>query len=147
MPPTRQKRPDLTRDQRLQARTLRDIGWTYNQIASHLNCSERQVQTACTSEQTTPKKRDGRPSLLSDEQRQELIIFVCNSRTNRLMSYIHLANGPFAHWGVSEHTIRSSLRKEGFKRYVARSKPPLSEKNKTARLEWAQAHINWTREQ
>jgi transposase len=147
MPPNRQKQPDLTRDQRLQVRTLRDIGWTYSRIASHLNCTERQIQTACTSEQTTPKKRDGRPTLLSNEQREELVVFVCNSRTNRLMSYLHLATGPFASWRVGEYAIRSALRKEGFKRYVARAKPPLSERNKAIRLEWAQEHVSWTREQ
>src|SRR6266576_5631946 len=63
------------------------------------------------------------------------------------MTYVHLANDPFAHWQIGEYTIRNALRKEGFKRYVARAKPPLSERNKALRLQWAQEHLTWTKEQ
>lgn len=147
MPPIRQKQPDLSRDERLQVRTLRDIGWTYEHIANHLKITQRQVQNTCQAEQTTPKKRKGRDPSLSEEQIEELITFIRYSRTNRLMSYLHLATGPFASWEVGEYAIRNALRKYGFKRYVARAKPPLSEGNKAMRLEWALAHVNWTQEQ
>ena len=73
-----------------------------------------QVRTACTADHPTPKKRKGRNSTLTEGQAQELIIFVCSSRTNRLMSYIQLSKGPFVHWQVGEYTIRNTLRRHGF---------------------------------
>jgi hypothetical protein len=138
----------LSRDQRLQIQTLRSIGWTYQQISDHYRwCTPRQVQLASSINHPTPKKRNGRPSTLSRDQVQELVVFVCSTRTNRLLSYQQLAIGPFSHWGVSEYAIRNALRKEGFKRYVARAKPPLSDKNKADRLQWALQHVSWSREQ
>lgn len=67
-PTRRQKRPDLIRDQRMQALTLNLAGWTYIQIADHLKITRNQVQTACKAGHPTPKKRDGRPLVLSEEQ-------------------------------------------------------------------------------
>lgn len=146
-PQRRSKRPDLSRDDRLRVQTLRSIGWTYEAIATELNYSQRQVQNACSSDHPTPVKRKGLNPVLSEAQIDELVEFVIHSRTKRLMSYIHLANGPFSHWEVGEYAIRSALRKRGFKRWVARAKPPLSDKSKADRLEWAQSHLFWTLDQ
>ena len=38
---------DLKRDQRIQILLLREIGWSYDQIASQLQVIRRQVQYAC----------------------------------------------------------------------------------------------------
>ena len=58
----------------LQCRTLRDIGWAYQAIAQHLKVMERQVQHVCTSrDHNTPKKRSGRPVIITPEQTQMLI--------------------------------------------------------------------------
>ena len=35
---------------------------------------------------------------------------------------------------VSENTIRRALQKEGYRRRIARKKPPISEKNRQIRL-------------
>jgi DDE superfamily endonuclease/transposase len=150
MPPSTPKRGksnDLSRDKRVQAKTLRSIGWKYDQIASELGITQRQVQTACQSDHSTPKRRTGRKSVLTEAQVDELTTYVRYSRTTRLMSYLQLANGPFAHWQVGEYTIKHALLKRGFKRYIARQKPPLSEVNKAKRLQWAQEHVNWTQDQ
>ena len=63
------------------------------------------------------------------------------------MSFQQLADGPFKHWSVGEKAIQGAFLRRGFRRYVALSKPPLSERNQARRLEWAQEHVNWTREQ
>jgi transposase len=130
MPPSTPPRRHLTRDQRIQIQTLRGIGFTYEAIASHLHVSYQQVQRACQSEQVTPKKRTGRPPRLTQEQVDELITYIQQSRETRRMSYHRLANEVFAHWGVGEYSIRSSLRRAGYRRYIALAKPRLSETNR-----------------
>lgn len=55
--PPLKKRPMLTRDQRLQASTLRDVGWSYEKIASQLKITIRQVQYACTVAKLEPRKK------------------------------------------------------------------------------------------
>jgi hypothetical protein len=47
-------------------------------------------------------------------------------------------------WNVSEAQIRRALQKEGYARRIARLKPPISETNRLARLEWARAHLHWS---
>ena len=46
-PKTPIKQSDLPRDIRLQARTLREIGWKYSKIAEFLKITLHQVQYAC----------------------------------------------------------------------------------------------------
>src|SRR6266702_111842 len=55
-------------------------------------------------------------------------------------------NRPLCTLAGGEYTIRNALRKEGFKRYVARAKP-LSERNKALCPQWAQEYLTWTKEQ
>ena len=143
--PQRRKGIYLNRDQRLQARTLRQVGQSYRQISDFLNCTERQVQHACTSKDgPTPKRRSGRTSRITPEMTQELIEYVCQSRETRQMSYLALATGPFLHWNVGQEAIRYTLKKEGFVRAIARAKPPLSETNRLNRLAWAEQHKDWS---
>ena len=148
MPPpsTPKKQSDLTRDQRIQVTTLREIGWSYEQIAKHLGITIRQVQYSCTAGRPTPQKKNCGPrSIISDDARQMLINFVCASAENRRLSYAQLAWK--LGWNVSEDVIRKALKKEGFSRRIARSKPPISEVNRLRRLEWSLEHLNWTKEQ
>ena len=49
--------------------------------------------------------------------------------------------------GISEHQVKRRLHQLGYKRYVARRKPPISEQNRIKRLAWAEEHRWWTREQ
>jgi hypothetical protein len=46
-----------------------------------------------------------------------------------------------------QYCIRSTLRRHGFSRYVAYRKPPISEKNRRLRLQFALDHADWTTEQ
>ncbi|UPL02942.1 hypothetical protein LCI18_013876 [Fusarium solani-melongenae] len=63
---------NTSRDTRISIRTLRSAGWTYQQIATHLRLSLRQVQHASTT-QATPRRPTGRPPLLTEAQVEELI--------------------------------------------------------------------------
>jgi hypothetical protein len=53
-----------TRDQRLQAQTLHNIGLSYAQIRAHLGLTFRQISYAIR-HRLTPQKRTGRPSVLT----------------------------------------------------------------------------------
>jgi len=145
MAPSTPKKRRLNRDQRLQIRAVRQAGHTYEDIALQMRVTVRQVEYACHAERPTPKKRSGRPPKLTEWQTQVLIQFVISSKKARLMTYLQLAM--YFAWGVTEYAIRSALRRAGFKRYIARAKPPLSNANKEARLAWAYEHRDWTLEQ
>jgi len=43
--------------------------------------------------------------------------------------------------------IRRCLERYGYRRRIARRKPPISEKNRLDRLAWAHEHLDWTEEQ
>ncbi|RDL37965.1 uncharacterized protein BP5553_05398 [Venustampulla echinocandica] len=141
-PPIRRpKAPQLTRDQRRDCQLLHSIGWSYSQIHRQTSYSIRQIGLACTI-RATPKKKSGRPPILSQAQVEELVEFVCASSANRRMSFTKLAE--VLDFGVKKQAIRSALLREGFHRRLAMRKPPITEKNRQTRLQWALEHINWT---
>ena len=70
------------RDQRVQALALRNIGLTYDQIASSLEVTRRYAQVTSKAGHPTPSKRSSRPSALSLDQVQILIEFVRASFKN-----------------------------------------------------------------
>ena len=46
----------------------------------------------------------------------------------------------------SYHVVRTALQNAGYARRVARRKPPISERVRNLRLQWAIEHVNWTQE-
>ena len=50
-------------------------------------------------------------------------------------------------WGVKKDAIRTALLREGFYRCLAMRKPPIIEKNRILRYNWAVEHVNRTIEQ
>jgi hypothetical protein len=94
-------------------------------------------------------KRSGRPPFIADAQLQELIAFVCASCHNRRLSWAELPfEYPMCTWpNATEWSITSALRRAGFRRRIARTKPPISEENRLLRLAFAHEHLNWSRDQ
>ncbi len=157
---------EMTRDQRLQARTLHVVRQKYTDIHKFFqekkkNITYRQICYACKT-RATPQKRSGRPLILTTNQVDELIEFISLLKTNRRMAFwrVTLELG----WeGVQASAIRSALRRVGYKvysiipslqnfltilqRYVALHKPPILEKNQKLRLEFALEYVNQTDEQ
>jgi DNA-binding transcriptional MerR regulator len=74
--------PDTTRDQRLQIQTLRDAGFTYNQIREQIDITLNQIQYALQY-RITPQKRSGRPPFLTPEEIAEIIEWIYASKANR----------------------------------------------------------------
>ena len=131
-PPIRRpKAPDLTRDQKRDCQLLHSIGWSYSQIHKKTSFTLNQVAHACQDLRATPRKRGGRPLILSQAQVEELVEFVCASAKNRRMSFTQLAE--VMDFGVKKQAIRSALLREGFHRRLAMRKPPITEKNRRLR--------------
>ncbi len=144
-PPCTPVRKQLTRDLRLQVRTLHDVGFQYARIASSLDISQGQVRYALNHRLTPQNKLSGPSSMINDDAGKILIDFVCASRLHRRMPYFRVAYE--LNWNVSERVVQHYLELHGFRRHEARRKPYISEHNRLARLAWAYEHLSWTREQ
>ena len=140
-PPLRSRAYYTSRDSRIQVQTLLRIGHPVKDIASSLDLSYRQVRYAAINP-VTPRKRSGRPPLLTAEEIDYLIEFVCSSAKNRRLPWSAL---PAAlGWDCSQYAVRHALRKAGFSRRVALRKPPISERTRALRLEFAYRYRDWT---
>jgi transcriptional regulator len=63
----------LTRDQRLQVKTLRSAGDSQNEISKKLEISRKKVRTAINGPATSQHKRSGRPSTITDDEKSRII--------------------------------------------------------------------------
>jgi len=114
-PPIRRpKAPDLTRDQKRDCQLLHSIGWSYGQIRTKTGYTIDQIVRAYRADRPTPRKRGGRPPILTQAQVEELVEFVCASAKNRRMSFTQLAE--VLEFGVKKQAIRIALLREGFHR-------------------------------
>ena len=127
-----------------QVLTLHEGGKTRKEIAHQLRLDPRQVSKAIKRGHIMPPKPLGRLPSLNGDQVDELEGFICSCREGRQMSYLELAIGPFKEWGVSERVIRGHLKKRGYSRHRAVSKPRLTESTRIKRKQWAEAHRFWS---
>lgn len=137
----------LTTEQRQRVRTLHfDAHLSQAQIYQITGYTKAQIRTAIRANDATAGRSPGRPRALTTAQEEELVEFVTASKKNRRMGYIELAAimfaGIFGIWA-----IKNTLYRLGFRRRVARKKPPITEKNRVLRLNWALEHQDWTPEQ
>ncbi|KAF4200233.1 hypothetical protein CNMCM8927_003680 [Aspergillus lentulus] len=124
----------LSRDDRIRVLTLRDAGFTYQQIADQLQITHRQVQYTCQSQQMTPTKAPGQPPKLSEEDVDNIIAFISSSKRNRRMPFYKLCEE--LDLPVGPTALARALKKRGYTRCIALRKPPLSDQNKRVRLAW-----------
>ena len=143
--PTRKNKTWLTRDERLTVRALRSQNLIYEQIASQLGITYRQVQTACTADRPIPRKSRGQRRKLSEDQLDEIIEFITSSKETRRMPYETVIKE--LQLPVCKSTLRKALARREYHRCKALQKPPIAERTRIIRLNWALEHVNWTREQ
>ena len=74
-----------TRNQPLQVQVLFGAGLKYQEISIQTDLTLYQVRYAVR-HQLTPIKRTGRPCVLTKEEVQDIIAWVCSSRANRRAS-------------------------------------------------------------
>lgn len=95
---------------------------------------------------TAPKKRPGRPKILTDRNRRGLRRLVSSSR-RRSLENICLEMRATIGRPVSASTTRRELHDMDFHGRAAAHKPFISRTNSHLRLAWAREHQNWTVEQ
>lgn len=140
--------PRLSPEKKIAIQTLRRYGLKQNEIAAEVCCSRKQVQNALRPSRNVGSHRPGPKARLSTEQVDALEEFVRSWPEGRSMNFLELSmHSQFAHWNCSEQLIRKVLKTRGYKRYVAREKPPLNNINKEKRLAFAHAHASWTKQQ
>jgi DDE superfamily endonuclease/Transposase len=143
-PPVRRRKPNTTRDQRIEVRTLREIGWSTAAISRQLGLSRSQV-VYTAKQPVTPRKPTGRPSIITSELLVRIIEWICASGIHRRARWDQIPQR--LNLDIGYYAIRRALRNAGFARRIARRKPPISERNREARLVWALEHRYWTPEQ
>ncbi len=138
-------RKNLTEAERARARTLYFDGhFSCAQISRKTGYGKSQIRTALDS--PTIGRKSGRPRILTTDQQEELVEFIKASKKNRRMTFLQLSLVLFT-GNFGEYVIRYTLRTLGYKRYVAYRKPPISEKNRCLRLQFAKDHESWTVDQ
>lgn len=130
----------LSRDDRIRVLTLREAGFTYQQIADQLQITHRQVQYTCQSQQTTSRKAPGQPPKLSEEDIDNFITFISSSKRNRGLPFYKICQELDLPVGPS--ALARALKKRGYTHRIASQRPPLSDQNKHVRLAWALEHVN-----
>lgn len=144
--------PHLTRDERRDILLMASLHHTEEEIAAYLSdrygkqITLRQISYTLQTEKATPRKPTGRPAKLTREQGDVLEAYVTTSHETRRMSYEMLArNLQFPN--IGRDAIRRELNRRGYSRRIALRKPPLDERTKVIRLEWAREHLHWSEEQ
>ena len=137
----------LTEKQRDRIRTLYyDGNHSRAEIKSITGFTSSQIRHTIQSESAIVQPRSGRPRLMTLEQEEELIEFVCASKRNRRMGFLQLSMTLFDQ-AFGESVIRKCLYRYRFRRRISCRKPPISEKNRQDRLAWARDHLEWSIEQ
>ncbi|RYP48075.1 hypothetical protein DL768_005997 [Monosporascus sp. mg162] len=137
----------LREDERQRCRTLYyDALFSISEISRITSFSADQIKTAVRTKDAKPAPRSGRPPVLDGKLLYALELFVTASKVHRFITYLKVSIS-FMDGMYGLYTIRSSLRRLGFRRRFARKKPPINEDIRMLRLEWAELYANWTMEQ
>ena len=115
-------------------------------IAERLEITHRQVRYPMNNTKLTPKKSSGRNPSLSSAQVDEVEAYITSSQEGRQMPHFEVANVVFPHFGVSEKVFEREMKKRGYTRRIAASKPPLSPENLRKRYDFVRNYLHWEKE-
>jgi transposase len=144
----------VTKDElRTQIVTLRQAGWTWNQVIQFMSDQHHWKVNRSTCKRIMKKyaetgsvhdrPRSGRPKALTDRhERTVRRLSLANRKRNprEIASEINERHG--CH--ISPKTVTRILRKYGLRRRVAVRRPLLTKRMRKDRLSWARAHQKWT---
>ncbi|CAG8791104.1 17287_t:CDS:1, partial [Racocetra fulgida] len=91
------------------------------------------------------RKSSGRKPLVNKRYERLIIRKVKSNPSMRRMTKRSLA-AEFQSPPIAPSTLVKTLKKNGFKSYIARKKPFLTKKAQRERYNWAKEHKNWTKE-
>ena len=132
----------LTIEERQRVRTLYfDAHFSPTQIATITGYTLSQIRYTCRAGSATVAIRSGRPAVLNDDEVERILSYIKGSKEGRQASFLKISQIVF-NGNYGQYAIRSTLRRLGYKRYVARRKPAISEKNRLFRLQWARERLS-----
>ncbi|KAI1007962.1 hypothetical protein K3495_g269 [Podosphaera aphanis] len=101
----RSRAKKLTKEQRIEVKTLAREGYSYQKIACRPQVTYHQARYAAKDVHLSSKKSSTRPLVLSSEQVDETEVFVISPPEHRQLTYFELAYAHFSHFEVSEKLI------------------------------------------
>lgn len=125
---------------------LHNESFTNREIASRVKCDRRTVDRIIkrhlSGESLSPRPKSGRPSLTTPRDNSTMVRMVLRDRRISATSI----QAEMSHRGVdlSVRTVRRRLLNAGFRARKPVRKPFLTNRMKTARLNWAREHQSWT---
>lgn len=144
------RRPSMTLNDRLIAIGMLNGGSSVNHVARHFQVHERTIYRLQSRYRQTnsvkDRPRSGRPKKTTQREDRYL---VTSSRRNRFLTSTALANRLHAATGtrVSFGTVRNRLRAAALRGRRPLVGVALTQRHRRARLNWARAHLAWTRQQ
>jgi len=122
---------------RLVVRSLRRDGKSYGEIKKLTSLERSTIQLIIKgpSSRTTRKGKTFKPQLLKPKEVRRIFLFVSKSWANRTKSWARIKEE--LHLSASTTTIRRTIKRHGYRRYVAYRRPFISKKQAKKRLAFA----------
>lgn len=137
----------VSEEERIRVVARRERGDTFQAISDEFGININTVYKIITKWNKHHTIQDihklGRPRKLNDRTRRHLIRMVQNGEVSTATQLAHVATTQL-NTSISPWTARRMLHEEGLKALHTIPKPLLTEEHERQRLEFAQAHANWT---
>jgi len=140
--PKKSRSKELTRDQRLEIRTLHfKAGWTYEVIAANTPYTYRQIQWACNSP-LTPQKRGPKKGLINTPLKCRLNLWLLEDEVNRQIPWCDLRYFLPPELSIyGERALTTALRSLGYRRALRPRRIGRTETNKRQRVAFAREQL------
>ena len=144
MPKTR----ELSHDERLAIKYLRESRLSFRKIGEQLSCHystalwiyKQFVSSVCVEE----KARSGCPNKINERGERIVCRAVKQLRFGTLNAIIEDVGKSEIYKSATRYIVRKILHKYKFFSHKRKRKPFVSVKNRRARMQWVQAHIEWS---
>jgi transposase len=127
---------------------LHDGGMIYEDIEKKMlvksNTAGKVYRRRNNGHKSNSAPRSGRPTKLNENDCQQLHNYVLQDRNTRRQPLTDISQN--LNLNVCPNTLHYELQQMGLGHQIARKRPWLSDRQKEARLQFAQEHIHWTKE-
>jgi len=144
MPKTR----ELSNDERLAIKYLRESGLSFRKIGEQLNCHHStalKIYNRIVSSGSVAKKaRSGRPTKINERGERIVCRAAKKLRFRTLTEIVEEVRQSDACKTASKYIVRKILHKYKFLSHRRKRKPFVSAKNRRIRLQWVREHSEWS---